>query len=213
MMRSVPVLLGLLACGSPQPEGADPAWCSDGVDNDRDQAFDCDDSDCEGVGECALLKPTTEPTTISTTPNSSGPVGAPGCPWAGTWTAYGAFCDGLDVTGDWKQTFSKVEMVVADQCTAEVVFEGESCIERESFGWTQTNGGANSTSFGIVNCQPNGCRFTTDDPGCMEGDRAAPVLTIPIETIGVQTLVTNGFLRDAWVGCAGDLRIRWQWVP
>jgi hypothetical protein len=43
--------LGLSAC-SHDIEGDQPGECSDGADNDRDGAFDCDDPDCAGAPAC-----------------------------------------------------------------------------------------------------------------------------------------------------------------
>ena len=64
-MRHLPwlTLLGLtagLALGACNRdiEGDQPGECSDGADNDRDGAFDCDDSDCAGAPVCKSAHPT-----------------------------------------------------------------------------------------------------------------------------------------------------------
>ena len=53
-MRSLYVLLSLVACGSPDLiwEGRNPGECGDEADNDGDGAFDCHDSDCFGAPGC-----------------------------------------------------------------------------------------------------------------------------------------------------------------
>ena len=48
----VGLVLGLGACGG-NWEGKSAGACSDGADNDGDQAFDCSDSDCSGSPACA----------------------------------------------------------------------------------------------------------------------------------------------------------------
>ena len=50
------LLLTLLACGElpelPKTEWMNPGECTDGADNDQDDAYDCDDSDCSGAPDC-----------------------------------------------------------------------------------------------------------------------------------------------------------------
>lgn len=42
-----------LACALGAPEGREAGSCSDGADNDGDEAFDCEDDGCEGSPDCA----------------------------------------------------------------------------------------------------------------------------------------------------------------
>lgn len=53
------LFLGGLGCGDlfPEYEGDIAGECTDGADNDRDGAFDCNDSDCLGAPECAAMTP------------------------------------------------------------------------------------------------------------------------------------------------------------
>jgi len=63
------LLLALSCSGDEQEpfEGDDPGECSDDADNDRDGAFDCDDSDCAGSEACG-----------ETDTGSTGDTGGPG---------------------------------------------------------------------------------------------------------------------------------------
>lgn len=213
--------LALMGCvGGEDIEGNDPRECVDGVDNDEDGQFDCFDSDCANSPDCNLGGTTGgqngtggPPVTSGTSPATTGPVGVPGCPWAGTWEVWGAYCDGLDVTADFDADFSTVSMVIESDCGVDISLRGDSCLEVESQIWTQTPGGATVTSSGITACQPNNCRFDDADLGCQQGDRTATPVTIPIENVGTQTIVTSGLLSTAWNGCPGGLRLRWQWTP
>jgi hypothetical protein len=78
--------LALIACGSDttepnQPEsyeGDEPGECTDGADNDQDQAFDCDDPGCSGAPICNPTEttdtvdagPTEEDTQVAASPDT-----------------------------------------------------------------------------------------------------------------------------------------------
>ncbi len=45
-------VLWVFGCSSAPYEGDDPGECTDGADNDQDQAFDCDDDGCAASPDC-----------------------------------------------------------------------------------------------------------------------------------------------------------------
>ncbi len=57
MIRHAPLLVLLAGCLPGSPEGSNPGECLDGIDNDVDGYFDCNDLDCFAFTDCGGTNP------------------------------------------------------------------------------------------------------------------------------------------------------------
>jgi hypothetical protein len=98
------------------------------------------------------------------------------CAFKGSFTLEKYVCGTTDVTAQWKGLVPTDAVVVTDKagggCTLKLTHTGPNCVEAETFEATLTSGSSYQLKhLGITACTPAACKFTTDDPACMVGDR------------------------------------------
>lgn len=103
-MRAVLPLALLFACAH---EGKNPGDCTDGLDNDNDGLFDCDDDDCIGTWECDNIEKETGDTDTETDTDTDTDADGDTDSDADTDTSFGSgdeyFVDPCGVTFTYEQ--------------------------------------------------------------------------------------------------------------
>jgi len=115
----------------------------------------------------------------------------------GTWRLFALFCNDLDVTNNVATEGGLESMVVAftaldgGRCEVVATASGPTCTEVSRAQFMLSAGGdLQSTSEGIIACNPEACAFNAQDAPCVLGDRAneAPPASLTL-TAGVLEIV------------------------
>ena len=96
-------------------------------------------------------------------------------PLTGSWRLIQFECGEYDITDDWFAAILSTTIAVvgtADSCSMALTNASDSCVEVQEFLYTVGEDTLSGESLGIVNCDPDACKFTEEDAPCEVGDGA-----------------------------------------